>query len=219
MTTADIVEVADAGGEAIWHLRLYVAGQSPKSLRGLGQPDEAVRGAPRRALRDRGRSTWSSTPSLPGATTSSPFPRWFAVSRAASQDHRRPLQRRERADRSATGSRMSASEPSADDVGVEEEFFYELTLFVSGASDLSARAIANARRLCETHLRRSVPPLGGRRPRRPGSAADQRPVGDADAGQEPAAARAAGWSATCRTPKGGRDAGPPSGARSPRLVS
>ena len=42
-------------------------------------------------------------------------------------------------------------EPSADDLGVEEEFFYELTLFVSGASDLAARAIANARRLCETH--------------------------------------------------------------------
>jgi circadian clock protein KaiB len=29
---------------------------------------------------------------------------------------------------------------------------YELTLFVSGASDLSARAIANAKKLCDTHL-------------------------------------------------------------------
>jgi circadian clock protein KaiB len=29
---------------------------------------------------------------------------------------------------------------------------YELTLFVSGASDLAARAIANARRLCDVHL-------------------------------------------------------------------
>ena len=29
---------------------------------------------------------------------------------------------------------------------------YDLTLFVSGASALSARAVANARRLCETHL-------------------------------------------------------------------
>lgn len=29
---------------------------------------------------------------------------------------------------------------------------YELTLFVSGASDLSARAIADARQLCDTHL-------------------------------------------------------------------
>jgi circadian clock protein KaiB len=29
---------------------------------------------------------------------------------------------------------------------------YELTLFVSGASDLSARAIANAKELCDTHL-------------------------------------------------------------------
>jgi circadian clock protein KaiB len=30
--------------------------------------------------------------------------------------------------------------------------FYELTLFVSGASDLSAVAIANARHLCDTYL-------------------------------------------------------------------
>jgi circadian clock protein KaiB len=29
---------------------------------------------------------------------------------------------------------------------------YELTLFVSGASEISARAIANARSLCDTHL-------------------------------------------------------------------
>lgn len=29
---------------------------------------------------------------------------------------------------------------------------FELTLIVSGASDLSARAIANARALCETHM-------------------------------------------------------------------
>jgi circadian clock protein KaiB len=29
---------------------------------------------------------------------------------------------------------------------------YELTLFVSGASEISARAITNARSLCDTHL-------------------------------------------------------------------
>lgn len=34
---------------------------------------------------------------------------------------------------------------------VDDEGFYELTLFVSGASDLAARAIANARRMCEAH--------------------------------------------------------------------
>jgi circadian clock protein KaiB len=33
-----------------------------------------------------------------------------------------------------------------------DETHYELTLFVSGASDLSARAIANARRLCDAQL-------------------------------------------------------------------
>lgn len=32
------------------------------------------------------------------------------------------------------------------------ETCYQLTLFVSGASDLSARAIANARQLCDLHL-------------------------------------------------------------------
>ena len=31
------------------------------------------------------------------------------------------------------------------------EIFYELTLFVSGASPLAARAIANATRLCDMH--------------------------------------------------------------------
>ena len=33
------------------------------------------------------------------------------------------------------------------------EVVFELTLIVSGASDLSSRAIANARALCDTHLR------------------------------------------------------------------
>jgi circadian clock protein KaiB len=37
-------------------------------------------------------------------------------------------------------------------LGAPDETWYELTLFVNGASDLSARAIANARRLCDTHL-------------------------------------------------------------------
>lgn len=32
------------------------------------------------------------------------------------------------------------------------ETCYELTLFVSGASDLAVRAITNARRLCDEHL-------------------------------------------------------------------
>ena len=34
----------------------------------------------------------------------------------------------------------------------DDEPFYELTLFVSGASDLAARAVSNARRLCDAHL-------------------------------------------------------------------
>lgn len=37
-------------------------------------------------------------------------------------------------------------------LATRDEVFYELTLFVSGASDLSGRAIANAKQLCEAHL-------------------------------------------------------------------
>jgi len=40
--------------------------------------------------------------------------------------------------------------PSVD--VVPDATWYDLTLFVSGASDLSARAIADARRLCDVHL-------------------------------------------------------------------
>jgi circadian clock protein KaiB len=39
----------------------------------------------------------------------------------------------------------------AEEIVVVEEAFYELTLFVSGASDLAARAVTNATRLCELH--------------------------------------------------------------------
>ena len=52
-------------------------------------------------------------------------------------------------------------EPAASETALERleaalaglsEARYELTLFVSGASSSSARAITNARALCETHL-------------------------------------------------------------------
>lgn len=39
-----------------------------------------------------------------------------------------------------------------DALAQRDASWYELTLIVSGASALSARAIANARRLCDTHL-------------------------------------------------------------------
>jgi circadian clock protein KaiB len=36
---------------------------------------------------------------------------------------------------------------------VTDEPSYELTLFINGASDLSARAITNTRQMCDIHLR------------------------------------------------------------------
>lgn len=39
-----------------------------------------------------------------------------------------------------------------EQVAAAGETFFDFTLFVSGASDLAARAIANARRFCDGHL-------------------------------------------------------------------
>jgi circadian clock protein KaiB len=50
-----------------------------------------------------------------------------------------------------TAPRKLAPAPVPVPAGGEAQ--YNLTLFVSGASDLSARAIYDARRLCDVHLR------------------------------------------------------------------
>jgi circadian clock protein KaiB len=42
--------------------------------------------------------------------------------------------------------------PAEDTLGDADVIRYELTLFVGGASEISARAIANARQLCDVHL-------------------------------------------------------------------
>lgn len=46
---------------------------------------------------------------------------------------------------------MSLPEVGFEVTVTTDEVYYELTLFVSGASALAARAIANARRLCDLH--------------------------------------------------------------------
>jgi circadian clock protein KaiB len=46
---------------------------------------------------------------------------------------------------------MSLPEVGFEVTVTTDEVFYEFTLFVSGASALAARAIANARRLCDLH--------------------------------------------------------------------
>jgi circadian clock protein KaiB len=51
-----------------------------------------------------------------------------------------------------TASADSTLSQLEERLATRTETFYDLTLFVSGASDLAGRAIANARHLCETHL-------------------------------------------------------------------
>ena len=60
-----------ADGDEFWHLRLYVAGQSPKSLHAFANLQAALRGASRRPLRDRDHRP-RRAPALAAATTSSP---------------------------------------------------------------------------------------------------------------------------------------------------
>jgi circadian clock protein KaiB len=51
-----------------------------------------------------------------------------------------------------TASDGGTREPFGNEPTAPDDIDYELTLFVSGASDLSARAIANARQLCDVRL-------------------------------------------------------------------
>ena len=87
-----------------------------------------------------------------------------------------------------------------DALAALDEAGYELTLFVSGASDLSARAIANARRLCDVHLdgryHLSVVDVH----EDPAAVLEQPGARDTHARPEPCRSRCAGSSATCPTP-------------------
>ena len=56
-----------------WHLRLYVAGESPKSLAGLANLKQLCETHLGRSLRDRGRRPARATRGWPAATRSSPF--------------------------------------------------------------------------------------------------------------------------------------------------
>ena len=51
-----------------------------------------------------------------------------------------------------TGHDEETLQQFEDAVSQRHEDHFELTLIVSGASDLSARAIANATKLCEQHM-------------------------------------------------------------------
>ncbi len=74
MTTADLVESPMQTETTMWHLRLYVAGQSPKSLRAFANLkklcEEHLAGRYEIEIDRPGRAPrrW------PAATTSSPFP-------------------------------------------------------------------------------------------------------------------------------------------------
>ena len=131
-----------------WYLRLYVAGRVAEVAARVRQSEAAVRGPSRRPLRDRDHRSRSSIRHWPAATTSSPSRRSCdgcplplrKVIGDLSEHRRRPRRSPARAgidcdERSRTTRRSSASRTSwheADEAG------YELTLFVSGASELAA---------------------------------------------------------------------------------
>ena len=78
---------------------------------------------------------------------------------------------------------------------------YELTLFVSGASDLAARAIANARRLCDAPSRRPLPPRrSSTSTRTPAALAQRTTCWPRRRWSRASRSRCAGSSAICRRP-------------------
>ena len=144
----------------VWHLRLYVAGQSPKSLRAFANLKKLCEEHLRRALRDRDHRPGRASGAGARATTSSPSRRSCAgcPRRCARSSATSPTPT---ACWSGCSSTRTAAMTGCQDTTLERferqlrhrRGHYELTLFVSGASDLSARAIANTRELCELHLR------------------------------------------------------------------
>ena len=189
--------IAAVRRDEFWHLRLYVAGQSPKSLHAFANLtslcEEHLAGRYEIEVVD----LVEHPAAGPQPTTSSPSRRWCAGSRrrcARSSATSRILtacwsasvcSRSKGHDRSvdATLERFEADSSRPTTPG------YELTLFVSGASDLSARAIANATPPVRTPSERAATDLvGGRRARDPRRRAQRRDPGHPHAAQAPAAA-------------------------------
>ena len=148
-TMSDYEDVAADLDEAeVFELRLYVAGQSPRSVRALENLrkvcDEHLAGRyrvevidllaePGPGARRRDRRRTHAGPQAP---------------RADPQDHRRPLRHRPGAGRPPAAPSGSESLVTADVSGPR----WSLTLYVSGASPRSAEAIATVRRICDEDL-------------------------------------------------------------------
>jgi circadian clock protein KaiB len=159
--TATSGDVAADRRTDMWNLRLYIAGQSPMSLRALANLqklcDEHLAGHyeievvdliehPQRAQAD-------DIIAIPTLIRTSPAP------------ERRAIGDLSRTDRVLEGLQMDGcgltmapapvptdpAAPAAPASG-RDQVGYELTLFISGSSALSRNAIADTKRLCDTHL-------------------------------------------------------------------
>ena len=124
------------------------------------------------------------------------------------EDDRRPLQHRAGPHRAAGGGRPAVTEHHESTIEQFEDALaaewrkkvrFELTLFVSGASELAARAIANAER-CATRSWMAMPDSGHRRPRESRCTAGERVSCDSHPGAKLAVARAERWWAICPRP-------------------
>src|SRR5262245_27848961 len=124
---------------------------------GAEQPAEDLRGAPRGALPARGRRPAGQ----PGARARRPDPRaprpGAPAAAAGEEDHRRLLERRAGPGRARSATREEGSRPvsarrrSKPSEDAPREVIV-LRLYIAGTSERSARAIRNAKQLCEQHL-------------------------------------------------------------------
>jgi circadian clock protein KaiB len=143
-------------GDEFWSLQLYVAGQSPRSLRAFANLtrvcEEHLRGRYEIEIIDLvehpGLAHSDDIIALPTLIRRLPEPLRKIIGDLSNTDR---VLISLKSDAARTASSSVKLEQSSDRTA-ERESTYDLTLFVSGASDLAARAVTNARRLCETHL-------------------------------------------------------------------
>lgn len=154
MSAHDEPDANVADGDEFWSLQLYVAGQSPRSLRAVANLktlcEEHLSGRYEIEIID-----LVVHPELAQSNDIIALP---TLVRRLPEPIRRIIGDLSDADRVLISIKSDAARTvlrsTEQNLGpaAEIESAYDLTLFVSGASDLAARAVTNARRLCETHL-------------------------------------------------------------------
>lgn len=142
-----------AEGDEFWSLRLYVAGQSPKSLRAFANLkklcEEHLTGCYEieiiDVVEDPSLAQGDDIVAIPTLVRRLPEPLRKIIGDLSNTE-------RVLISLKPASARAKLDGPTIVALPAADEGFTELTLFVSGATDLAGLAVTNARRLCDAHL-------------------------------------------------------------------